>query len=666
MAGTSRMVMGGLQVGERCSACKLSRRGGASSIATRAWCLHAHVRVCCAQDELFNFTADLIKATAVQSRLEVKVRAGRRGGRGEARLPTLQHPSLLCPRSPARWTACSWTTRCWRRCSLWCWRPLPSCARAARRQTRRSVPVPSRARSRGATRPRRCAAPRRTTMIATARAACRRAHRAVRLRSRASSRSRRSGSRLVSEHASMQPLPSQALLVSNKQAAARACQATKQPRRPSLPPPHTGALDLMTDEAFLEALLSFTTSVPTADIWQDRGWREQQRRLLSAQFGPREVESLVVNAALTLPGEEDDGVGELAGWVGGLLGSAADRRGVARAHTDPHTNTLHTRLPNAAADALGWVVAKESRDLEVLHGQSGEARPRHDTLAAGARARQAPSARVLAAPPHTHTHTHTLAPPLCLRCNRPVLLVLHRVGRDLRHLSQRHGVAVLPPAERGALASTQGERARALGARDTPASASSGLYPTAHPSPTTTTTTLRRGATPPTSTACWAPRASSSSMSPTCPSSWGAGWWGPTHPSPRAGASSPTASSPKRHWSTTCTATTRARRSRRRTRCEAAWAARVAGWLPVVCCGVCTCVMGRGLARLLTCAAAFALPTPPLLAAPRCWAAQARRSRPCRSPCCGPAALRLRWCAPSRWARRGPWQQCSSSSTCRS
>ncbi len=37
---------------------------------------------------------------------------------------------------------------------------------------------------------------------------------------------------------------------------------------------------------------------------QDVAWREQQRRLLTAQFGPREVESLAMNAVLPLQSEE--------------------------------------------------------------------------------------------------------------------------------------------------------------------------------------------------------------------------------------------------------------------------------------------------------------------------------------------------------------------------
>lgn len=86
---------------------------------------------------------------------------------------------------------------------------------------------------------------------------------------------------------------------------------------------------MMTDEAFLEALLAFMTSIPTADVYQDRPWRQQQRRLLAAQFGPREVESLAVNAIVPVAGEEVEGEGP-----------------------------------------LDWVVEKETRNLEVLHGQS--------------------------------------------------------------------------------------------------------------------------------------------------------------------------------------------------------------------------------------------------------------------------------------------------------
>lgn len=46
------------------------------------------------------------------------------------------------------------------------------------------------------------------------------------------------------------------------------------------------------DDGFLEAVLQFVVALPLADVWQDAAWREQQRRLLTAQFGPREVAAL--------------------------------------------------------------------------------------------------------------------------------------------------------------------------------------------------------------------------------------------------------------------------------------------------------------------------------------------------------------------------------------
>ena len=61
-----------------------------------------------------------------------------------------------------------------------------------------------------------------------------------------------------------------------------------------------GEMDFQADDGFLEAILSFVVSIPTADIWQDEAWREQQRRLLTAQFGPKEVESLATNAVLPI------------------------------------------------------------------------------------------------------------------------------------------------------------------------------------------------------------------------------------------------------------------------------------------------------------------------------------------------------------------------------
>ena len=47
---------------------------------------------------------------------------------------------------------------------------------------------------------------------------------------------------------------------------------------------------------------------------QDEAWREQQRRLLTAQFGPREVESLAMNSVLPLALPEQYAPRPL-GWV---------------------------------------------------------------------------------------------------------------------------------------------------------------------------------------------------------------------------------------------------------------------------------------------------------------------------------------------------------------
>lgn len=86
-----------------------------------------------------------------------------------------------------------------------------------------------------------------------------------------------------------------------------------------------GEMDFQADDGFLEAILSFVVSIPTADIWQDEAWREQQRRLLTAQFGPKEVESLATNAVLP----------------------------------------IQESVVDADADPLQWIQEKELRELEV-------------------------------------------------------------------------------------------------------------------------------------------------------------------------------------------------------------------------------------------------------------------------------------------------------------
>ena len=105
-------------------------------------------------------------------------------------------------------------------------------------------------------------------------------------------------------------------------------------------------LHLQTDEVFMEQLLSFVSSVPTADIWQDDAWQDQQYRLLTAQFGPREVEALAINAPMTA---QNSGLNNTRsrGSADNLVGlSLGDNK------------------------ALLWVREKENQDLVAMQGQS--------------------------------------------------------------------------------------------------------------------------------------------------------------------------------------------------------------------------------------------------------------------------------------------------------
>lgn len=97
-------------------------------------------------------------------------------------------------------------------------------------------------------------------------------------------------------------------------------------------------LHLQTDEVFMESVLSFLSSLPISDVWQDEAWQDQQYRLLTAQFGPREVEAIAVNANIShnkydnSEGIESAGCKEMA--------------------------------------ALYWIIDKENQDLSALQGQS--------------------------------------------------------------------------------------------------------------------------------------------------------------------------------------------------------------------------------------------------------------------------------------------------------
>lgn len=99
-------------------------------------------------------------------------------------------------------------------------------------------------------------------------------------------------------------------------------------------------LHLQTDEIFMEQLLSFLSSVPIADVWQDEAWRDQQYRLLTAQFGPREVEALAINTPPTSQNKP-------RGSSENLLSISYDDN-----------------------KALFWVREKEGQDMMAMQGQS--------------------------------------------------------------------------------------------------------------------------------------------------------------------------------------------------------------------------------------------------------------------------------------------------------
>ncbi len=72
------------------------------------------------------------------------------------------------------------------------------------------------------------------------------------------------------------------------------------------------------DDGFLEAVLQWFVALPLADVAQDAAWREQQRKLLTAQFGPREVAALGAANPATLaagPAEAGAAAGGPLAWV---------------------------------------------------------------------------------------------------------------------------------------------------------------------------------------------------------------------------------------------------------------------------------------------------------------------------------------------------------------
>ena len=96
-------------------------------------------------------------------------------------------------------------------------------------------------------------------------------------------------------------------------------------------------LHVQTDEVFMESVLSFLSSLPIADVWQDEAWQDQQYRLLTAQFGPREVEAMAVNANVSKHKFESNENDEATG---------------------------------NKEQALYWIIEKENQDLSALQGQS--------------------------------------------------------------------------------------------------------------------------------------------------------------------------------------------------------------------------------------------------------------------------------------------------------
>lgn len=95
-------------------------------------------------------------------------------------------------------------------------------------------------------------------------------------------------------------------------------------------------------------MLQFVIALPLADVWQDAAWREQQRRLLTAQFGPREVAALGAATHSALAGAAADATaagGRPLAWVqarlpcSGLLrlGLLLQRMPVHPASTLPHS-----------------------------------------------------------------------------------------------------------------------------------------------------------------------------------------------------------------------------------------------------------------------------------------------------------------------------------------
>jgi hypothetical protein len=87
------------------------------------------------------------------------------------------------------------------------------------------------------------------------------------------------------------------------------------------------------------------------NILQEPAWTEQQRRLLTAQFGPREVESLAMNAVLPLDSQ--------AGFAGTPL-LWVQTREMKASHSAGHPHTSWQSISPHAGLALAIMCRRAS------------------------------------------------------------------------------------------------------------------------------------------------------------------------------------------------------------------------------------------------------------------------------------------------------------------
>ena len=89
---------------------------------------------------------------------------------------------------------------------------------------------------------------------------------------------------------------------------------------------------------------------------QDEAWRQQQNRLLTAQFGPREVESLAMNSVLPLALPEQEAPRPL-GWV--------QERELHELQVKAFNETVERYAVAGWVCVCGWVQERELHELQV-------------------------------------------------------------------------------------------------------------------------------------------------------------------------------------------------------------------------------------------------------------------------------------------------------------